>query len=267
LSTVGNPLLTLVLVSREDDHARVRGTTGFEIGRCDVAGLNSLKALERKSTSDRISDELRQMIIEGSLLPGEQLGEARIADLLGVSRAPVREALQQLVQQKLLVAARNRGVSVVSFSASDIWEIYDARCAIESHAARRILDNGPGARARASDKLRGVLERLKTAVGKGDPRAISRADLDFHMTLVAAAENSRLVDAYSILSAQALTCINRLEIAVPSGEEVVDDHEILADLLVRGEQEALLQAISDHLTVAADHLTARPRPVGDHAPA
>ena len=86
-------------------------------------------------------------------MPGEQLGEARIAELLGVSRAPVREALQQLVQQKLLVAARNKGVSVVSFTATDIWEIYDARCAIESHAAVRILDGGPGTRARATDDL------------------------------------------------------------------------------------------------------------------
>ncbi len=79
-----------------------------------VSGLSRLKTMERKSTSDRISDELRQMIIEGSLLPGEQLGEARIAEQLGVSRAPVREALQQLVQQKLLVASRNKGVTVVS---------------------------------------------------------------------------------------------------------------------------------------------------------
>ena len=109
-----------------------------------VSALSGLKTLERKSTSDHISDELRQMIIEGALVPGEQLGEARIAEQLGVSRAPVREALQQLVQQKLLVAARNKGVSVVTFSAADIWEIYDARYAIESHAAVRILDGGPG---------------------------------------------------------------------------------------------------------------------------
>jgi len=223
-----------------------------------VAGLSSLKALERKSTSDRISDELRQMIIEGSLLPGEQLGEARIAEQLGVSRAPVREALQQLVQQKLLVAARNRGVSVVSFSASDVWEIYDARCAIESHAARRIIDNGAGARARASDRLRLEVERLKVAVNRADARQISAADLRFHATLVDAADNSRLVDAYSILSAQALTCINRLEIAVPSGTEVVDDHQELVDLIVRGEREPLLEAIADHLGVAASHLTAPP---------
>ena len=78
------------------------------------------------------------------------------------------------------------------------------------------------------------------------------------MTLVAAAGNSRLVDAYSILSAQSLTCINRLEIAIPSGEEVIDEHEILIDAISSGEQDTVIKAISDHLTVAASHLTAPP---------
>ena len=223
-----------------------------------VSALRGLKTLERKSTSDHISDELRQMIIEGALGPGEQLGEARIAEQLGVSRAPVREALQQLVQQKLLVAARNKGVSVVTFSAADIWEIYDARCAIESHAAVRILDGGPGSRARTTDELRAALGSLRTAVKRHDHRQISAADLDFHKTLVASAGNSRLVDAYDILSAQALACINRLEIALPSGEEVIDDHEILIAAIARGDREAIIKAINDHLSVAAGHLTAPP---------
>lgn len=199
------------------------------------------------------------MIIEGSLLPGEQLGEARIAEQLGVSRAPVREALQQLVQQRLLVATRNKGVTVVTFSASDIWEIYDARCAIESHAAVRIIDSGPGGRARAIDALRARLDGLRAAVKRGDHRQISAADLEFHTTLVASAGNSRLVHAYSILSAQTLACINRLEIAIPSGEEVIDDHETLIEALASGEQEATVKAIAEHLTVAASHLAPSPR--------
>jgi len=222
------------------------------------SGLSRLKALERTSTSDRISSDLRQMIIEGSLLPGEQLGEARIADQLGVSRAPVREALQQLVQQKLVVATRNKGVTVVSFTPSDIWEIYDARCAIESHAAVRILEGGPGTRVRATDALRTALGALAAAVKRGDPREISTTDLSFHMTLVAMADNSRLVDAYAILSAQALTCINRLEIALPSGEEIIDDHGGLIDALATGERDVVVKAITDHLSSAATNLTARP---------
>ncbi len=91
-----------------------------------------------------------------------------------MSRAPVREALQQLVQQKLVVATRNKGVSVVSFTPSDIWEIYDARCAIESHAAVRILEGGPGSRVRATDALRTALGALS---GGGQTRR-SQGNLD-----------------------------------------------------------------------------------------
>jgi DNA-binding GntR family transcriptional regulator len=223
-----------------------------------VSGLSQLKTLERKSTSDHISDELRQMIIEGSLLPGEQLAEARIAQQLGVSRAPVREALQQLVQQKLLVSSRNKGVSVVSFTATDVWEIYDARCAIESHAAVRINEAGSGSTARAVDALRTVLEALRAAVKRGDPRQVSAVDLDFHMTLVSAAGNSRLADAYAILSAQTLTCINRLEIAIPSGDELIDEHEVLIDAIVNGDRDTIIKSITDHLDLAASHLTSPP---------
>ena len=82
---------------------------------------------------------------------------------------------------------------------------------------------------------------LGTAVKRGNHREISAADLDFHLTLVTAAGNGRLVDAYSILSAQTLACINRLEIAIPSGEEIIADHAILIDALAAGERDQLSQ--------------------------
>ena len=88
-------------------------------------------------------------------------------------------------------------------------------------------------------------------------------DLDFHKTLVASGGNGRLVDAYAILSAQTLACINRLEIALPSGEEIIADHAILIDALAAGERDKLLKAISDHLSVAASHLTTPPAKTGN----
>ena len=84
------------------------------------------------------------------------------------------------------------------------------------------------------------------------------ADLDFHLTLVASGGNGRLVDAYAILSAQTLACINRLEIALPSGEEIIAEHAILIDAIAAGERDKLLKAINDHLSVAASHLTTPP---------
>ena len=132
-----------------------------------VSGLSRLKTMERKSTSDRISDELRQMIIEGSLLPGEQLGEARIAEQLGVSRAPCARRSNSWCSRSCWSPPATRASRWSRFSAADIWEIYDARCAIESHAAVRILDGGPGARARTTDELRTALDALRTPSSAG----------------------------------------------------------------------------------------------------
>jgi Transcriptional regulators len=222
-----------------------------------MAGLSNLKALELRSTADSISDELRQMIIDGTLQPGEQLGEAKIAGQLGVSRAPVREALQLLVQERLLVAARNKGVSVVSFSPADIREIYDARLAMEKHAVSQIISGGPAARSSAAEELSRLLPKLADAIRAGDRRRISAIDLEFHTGLIAAAGNSRLLHAYTILSAEALACINRLEIAHPTGPDLVSDHEELIELLAHGDLDDALNAFSSHLNVAATRLTSQ----------
>jgi DNA-binding GntR family transcriptional regulator len=223
-----------------------------------MAGLSNLKALELRSTADSISDELRQMIIDGTLQPGEQLGEAKIAGQLGVSRAPVREALQLLVQERLLVAARNKGVSVVSFTPADIREIYDARLAMEKHAVSQIISAGPAARSSAAKELSRLLPKLAEAIQAGDRRRISAIDLEFHTGLIAAAGNSRLLHAYTILSAEALACINRLEIAHPTGPDLVSDHEELIELLAQGDLDDALNAFSSHLNVAATRLTSPP---------
>lgn len=220
-----------------------------------MAGLNSLKVLERKSTSDRISDELRQMIIEGSLPPGEQLGEAKLAEQLGVSRAPVREALQTLVQERLLVSVRNKGATVVSFNPNDIWEIYDARCAIESHAASHVISKGAEVQTQVASELRAILAQFEPVIGTGDHRRISAIDLEFHKHLVAASENSRLVDSYRKLSAEALACINRLEIAHPAGYDIVEEHEPLIDYLARGDQKLMLATLETQMSTAAERLT------------
>ena len=223
-----------------------------------MAGLNDLETLRLESTSDRVSDQLRRLILDGSLKPGEQLGEAKIAEQLGVSRAPVREALQLLVQERLLTSTRNRGVRVAEFTNSDIQEIYEARQVIESHAALRIISNGAEAMSRTAEELRAILAQLGGAIRAADWVRVSSIDLEFHTHLVSAAANSRLGRLYSILSGETLACINRLEIAYPSGEDLVEEHSHMIELLEKGESQELLAAIDRHMKSAVAHLTSLP---------
>lgn len=219
-----------------------------------MSGLGDLTLPVQRSRSEQISDEIRQLITDGSLAPGERISESSLATKLGISRSPVREALQSLVRQRLLVTAPNKTMVVARFTADDIREIYDARQAIEKHAGKTLTELPDASRHEACDALQAELDRMAEAIRTGDPHTVSRADLQFHTSFVTSAGNARLTAAYEILSAEALTCINWLEDARPSGEELVQDHRDLLQLLTAGDGEALTEAIEQHLNVATDHL-------------
>jgi GntR family transcriptional regulator, vanillate catabolism transcriptional regulator len=85
---------------------------------------------------------LREMILNGKLAPGQRVAEAPLADLLGVSRTPVRQALPLLAQEGLLVENATRGYMVRAFTAAEITDAIDVRGALEALAAQRVAENG-----------------------------------------------------------------------------------------------------------------------------
>lgn len=227
-----------------------------------------LAALQLQSTANRVRDELRRLIVSGALKPGQRLNEADVAEQLGVSRSPVREALQRLVAERLLIAERNKSVMVKQFTDDDINEIYDARIAIESHAAVTVIAAGPQRVAETVELLEGALQDLRTALDTGDRVEIAEADLAFHQQLVRCGRNSRLNDAYLLLSAETVTCMTRLEIARPSGDELMQDHRDFVDALNTHDPARISAVIAQHLNRASSNLSAfspTERPRGNSA--
>ena len=214
-----------------------------------------LAALQLQSTANRVCDELRRLIVSGALEPGQRLNEADVAEQLGVSRSPVREALQRLVAERLLIAERNKSVTVKHFTDGDINEIYDARIAIESHAAVTVIAAGPQRVAETAALLENALQKLRTALDNGDHVEIAEADLAFHQQLVRCGGNSRLNDAYLLLSAETVTCMTRLEIARPSGDELMQDHRDFIDALNTHDPNRISQVIAQHLNRASSNLS------------
>ena len=105
------------------------------------------------STADAVAASLRDMIINGELEAGERLVERDLADRFGISRIPMREAIQRLEREGLLDIFRNRGAVVRMLSASDVQEIYDLRALLEGDAIYRSvkrLDDETLARAETS---------------------------------------------------------------------------------------------------------------------
>lgn len=215
--------------------------------------------IDRRPTSDVIADELRRRIVAGELAPGTQLGEVALAERLEVSRGPVREALQRLVQEGLAVAERHRGVFVATLDEHEAADVYVARAAVERSAALALVRRGDGA---AVDRLADLVQQMRAVAGRRSGqgggrvtswRRLADLDLAFHEALVDAAGSRRLTRMYGTLVAETRMVLAGLEQAHPDGATVVAEHERLVEALRRGDEAAVLVAVDDHL----QHATAR----------
>ncbi|HEU4806647.1 MAG TPA: GntR family transcriptional regulator [Homoserinimonas sp.] len=221
-----------------------------------MAGEDGLAALEGRPTSVLIADQLRERIIDGSFRPGEQIREASLVEKLQVSRGPVREALQRLSQEGLLVSHRNRGVFVLDLSVDDVAEIYAAREAIELAAAEAILRQPTDAVTATVKSLSKIVGKMAPLVAAKDWRTLAELDLSFHVAFVGSAKNSRLSKIYSTLAAESRICIVNLEGSYPHAHALVEEHQQLVDLLASGDGAQLSAAIRKHMELAVRDLTA-----------
>lgn len=214
-----------------------------------------LTAIETRPTSMVIADQLREHIIDGSFRPGAQVNEAQVAAQLDVSRGPVREAMQRLVQEGLLVSRRNRGVFVRELTAQDVAEIYDARAVIECAAAATLVAAPRDARATAVRNLDAIVDQMPAAVAARDWRQVARYDVEFHTRMVQEAGNTRLHRAYLTLATESLMCMANTEEAYPDPGTIVEDHRRIAWQIDAGEGDKVVDELRRHLSTADDYLS------------
>ena len=135
------------------------------------------------------ADLIRQAIVEGRVLPGQRLKEEELAQQLGISRTPIREALLVLQTEGLLEAAPNRGATVRAYDVRDLEEMYELRALLEGHAARRAASRVTGEQL---DALRASCDRFAALLdGKDVPSLVAENNV-FHQTILAAADSDRL---------------------------------------------------------------------------
>jgi DNA-binding GntR family transcriptional regulator len=208
--------------------------------------FKKLKSISAPSTTTVIADQLREVIRSGSLHPAQQLSESKIAEQLEVSRGPVREAIQRLVQEGLLVSVRNRGVFVADITPADVVEIYEAREALETRCGIKVLQADEGFRQTVIQQLQEIVDKLSTAERNGKWSKVIELDLSFHTTLVTASNNSRIQRAYSTLVVESALCINRLKRFFPNDDSLVREHQDILDALVAEDEAGFLGALRNH---------------------
>ncbi|MFO1414385.1 MAG: phosphonate utilization associated transcriptional regulator [Burkholderiales bacterium] len=153
----------------------------------------TIAMLQSNSLPNLVQKELARRILAGEFPAGGKLNEAAIADLLGVSRGPVREAFRALEESGLVRLEKNRGVYVREIAIDEADEIYELRAVLDEHAGRQVAQSIAPADLRA---LRALVERMDRAVARDDIDTYHAANLEFHDTLVALAGNRKLLATY-----------------------------------------------------------------------
>lgn len=211
-----------------------------------------LEPLSRKTTASLIADQIRAGIMSGAFPAGMQLGEAELAARLHVSRGPVREAMQRLIQEGLLRSERNRGVFVTTLEETDVHDIYLARRVIERAAALAVLRHGDSADLARLEK---IVKRMGAAAKGRRWSAVADLDLSFHEALVEVSGSKRLARMLRTLLAETRMCLTALEPRYPIREEIVEEHAGLLDALRRGDENEVVRLLDAHLEDAVRSLT------------
>ena len=188
---------------------------------------------EGKSNTQRAVDELRDMIFRGELAPGSDHLEGELAEKLGMSRTPIREAALMLEAQGLVALRPRKGLRVMSVSPQDMADIYDVLTELESLAAARAADEGylPADLA----KLRSAIDDMDFALKKEDREAWSAADDRFHRELVRLGGNKRVQVIVAMMEDQ----VRRAKIITlhmrPLPVRSNDDHRALLEAIASGD--------------------------------
>lgn len=204
-----------------------------------------LQPLVQESTPGRVARVVRQAIAHGEIAPGEQLGEVDLARRLGVSRGPLREGLQRLTQEGLLVGHRNRGLFVIEMTPERIADTYLAREVVERGAAARVHRLGTGREAGA--RLMEDVAAMERAAADDDVEILTGSDLHFHETLVAASGSTRLIGMHATLLTETRMCLNALIPTYRRHAERLEEHERIAAAFTSGDAATTDRLLHEHM--------------------
>ena len=217
----------------------------------------SAVTIPRATFASIVTERLRASIVSGTLEPGSQLSEVELAGSFGVSRGPVREALQRLVQEGLLHSEPHRGVFVPVLTDEDVHDVYVAREALESAAIRSIIASGTTTAAATS--LDGFVEQMQQAEAVGDWETVGNVDLEFHVALVDATSSPRLKRMFSTVISETRLCLGVLT-AADARDDLVEEHRLISEAIREGDTERALAVLQKHFDDAVTTLAGRQSP-------
>lgn len=222
-----------------------------KLGVSKIYPLRSLS--EQISLSEAVTQRLREAINSCALLLGTHLVERDIAEQLGISRVPVRKAIQQLVDEGLVIKKHRRGAYVQPYSAREVAEVYSLRVQLEFLVVENAIANWtPG----VATRMREIVDAMDTAGKANDMQRLCELDNQYHEVLWRLADHNLLLEVVTDLRTRIDRFLNEATKSL-SGEAVarhVERHYKLIDLLQDGDVEVAKAEIREHILIAKERI-------------
>jgi phosphonate utilization transcriptional regulator len=208
------------------------------------AVASTIVLLRTASLGNAAQQEIERMILAGEIAPGAKLTEAWLAEKLGISRGPIREAFRRLEEAGLVRQEKNRGVFVRDIPVDEAVEIFDLRAAMDELVGRRLAASISAEQLKA---VRGIVERMEQAAKAGDADAYHLLNLQFHDTLVQLAGNRKLAAIYRKLVKELALFRRRNLLDRGALPHSAAEHRQILKAIAAGDPEAAGRAMFEHV--------------------
>ena len=206
--------------------------------------LVPIKLDNYKPLREIVFESLREAIIQGRLKPGERLMEIQLAEEMGVSRTPVREAIRKLELEGFVVMLPRKGAYVASFSVKDIVDIFEVRAALEGLAASLAAQRATP--EELEEMERAVLQIYEVSNGQNLGILVEK-DTNFHELIYKSSRNQRLVQIVTHLKEQ-IQRFRTTSLAVPGrGKHTVEEHKGIIEAISERNIELAASLAREHI--------------------
>ncbi len=193
---------------------------------------------------DVVFNTLRQAILKGELKPGERLMEIQLAQRLGVSRTPIREAIRKLELEGLVTMVPRKGAEVAKITEKSLRDVLEVRKALEELAMQIACDK---ISVDTIEDLEIALEDFKKAISSKELTAIAEADVNFHDVIYNATSNDKLIQILNNLREQMYRYRIEYIKDYNSHARIIEEHELIIECLKKQDKAQATLAICNHI--------------------
>ncbi len=208
--------------------------------------LSKLSQRDYKPLGEVVFENLRDAILTGKLAPGARLMEIQLAETLGVSRTPVREAMKRLEQEDFIEVIPRKGAYVKELNIKDILDVLELRRLLEGFAAQYAAENMTDGDIEAMQKL---LRDFEKAVAAGDTKALIENDYKYHDTIYGVSQNAKLKETIKNLQEQFYRFRAIYFNEYSDYQQIVDGHRQILSALEARDAARAKQIVQAHIDV------------------